>query len=148
MREEILDGGLSGERARALADALEAEGRLLDAVEAWTLANRVQRDAAVERRLVRLRRAAFAELDRSLPSPPWPPVAPDDAPGTPAGPLIVPAAELTPGIVRNGILRHGCVLARGLVPPARADRLRHTIERAFAAYDAAVAGRATSDMAP
>jgi len=148
LREEILDDGLSAERARALAEALEAEGRLLDAVDAWTVANRVQRDAAVERRLVRLRRAAFADLDRSLPAPVWPPVAPDDAPGVPAGPRIVPAAELTPGVVRNGILRHGCVLARGLVPPARAERLREAVERAFAAYDAAVAGRATPDMAP
>jgi hypothetical protein len=55
--------------------------------------------------------------------------------------LILDAAELTPGRLRNGILRHGCTLVRGLVPARRAERMRRVIDDAFAAYDAFRAGR-------
>lgn len=147
VREEILELGLSTERAHELADALEREGRTLEAIEVLTAANRWQRDAAVERRLARLRRAAFEQIDRSLPAPVWPPFVPDDPPGVEDGPLIVTAAELTPGTIRRGLLRHGCLLIRGLVPPRRAARLRHAVERAFEAYDARSAGAAGADTA-
>ncbi|MDX2170053.1 MAG: phytanoyl-CoA dioxygenase family protein [Deltaproteobacteria bacterium] len=147
-RERILDLGLTPERALHLAAALEREGRLLPAIEALTAANRMRRDAAVERRLVRLRHAAFAQLDRSLPPPPWPPLVPDDPPGTPPGPLIVTPAELDAGVMRRGLLRHGCILVRGLVPPARARRLRTAVERAFGACAAVMDGAPSSDTAP
>jgi len=138
--ELILDDGLDPARARALADALEAEGRLVEAVEALAAANRLQRDPVLERRLVRLRHAAFATLDRSLPPPAWPPFVPEDPPGAPAGPPAITPAELSVGAVRNGILRHGCVWVRGLVPQARVARLRRTIDRSFAAHDACAQG--------
>jgi hypothetical protein len=147
LREEILTHGATADRALALADALEASGRLTEAVEALTAANRLRRDGGIERRLVRLRRAAFATIDRSLPPTEWPPVVPEDAPGAPAGPPIISAAELTPGLLRTGIFRHGSVLVRGLVPPGRVDRLRTAIDRAFDGYDATVAGRATNRTA-
>jgi len=147
LREQVLEHGLSRERAQALADALEDDGRLYEAIEMLTRANRLRRDAVIERRIARLRRAAFATLDRSLPPPPWPPFVPEDLPGAADHPPIVTSQEVTPGLVRNGILRHGSVLVRGLVPPARAARLRHAIDRAFEAYDATDAGRATPEMA-
>jgi hypothetical protein len=141
LREEILERGLSAARARALADALETAGRLVEAIEALADANRLERSPALERRLVRLRKAAFAQLDRSLPPPPWPPPVPDDEPGAPEGPPSIAAADLTPGRLRSGILRHGCVIVRGLVPAPRVERLKRLIDGAFAAYDASVAGR-------
>ena len=49
-------------------------------------------------------------------------------------------------MLRNGILRHGSVLVRGLVPPTRVARLRRAIDRAFEAYDATAAHRATPEM--
>jgi hypothetical protein len=55
--------------------------------------------------------------------------------------------ELTPGLMRNGLLRHGCVLVRGLVPRARAVRLRADVERAFDACEATHAGGATAETA-
>lgn len=128
-----------------LADALEAEGRGLECLEVLIEANRLRRSGAVERRLARVRRDAFARLDRSLPPPAWPPFVPEYEPGTASGPLVVDAAALTPGVVRNGLLRHGCVLVRGLVPPQRAARLRAAIDRAFDAYDATSAGLATPE---
>jgi Phytanoyl-CoA dioxygenase (PhyH) len=147
LRGEILALGLTADRALELANALEREGRLLEAFEALTQANRLRRDFAVERRLVRLQRDAFAQLDRSLPPPAWPPFVPDDAQGTSTGPLMVTPAELTPGVLRNGIMRHGCVLVRGLVAPERAVRLREGVDRAFDACDATRAGRATPEAA-
>lgn len=145
LRERILRDGLDAARARALGDALEAEGRLIEAVDALVTANRLCRDPDVERRLVRLRHAAFATLDRSLPAPAWPPYVPEDLPGAAPGPPALVPAELTPGALRNGILRHGCVWARGLVPPARVSRLRDTIDRVFDAYDAWLAGSGASE---
>jgi hypothetical protein len=145
--EEILEHGLDARRALALTDALERQGGLLDAIEALVQANRIQRDDAIERRLVRLRAAAFAHLDRSLPTPPWPRVVPGDGAGGSDGPPVVTPAELTPGLLLNGILQHGSVWVRGLVPRARVARLRRAIDRVFEAYDATDAGRATAEMA-
>ncbi|HME70617.1 MAG TPA: phytanoyl-CoA dioxygenase family protein [Myxococcota bacterium] len=141
-REIILKQGLTADRARSLGDALEAEGRQLEAIEACMAANRLRRDPALERRLVRLRHAAFAQLDRSL-SPAWPPFVPEDHSGA-GGPPVVTPAELTPSVLRRGILRHGCVWVRGLVPPARVARLVETIDHAFDAHDACAKGGGNS----
>ena len=54
LREEIIEHGLTAARAAALAQALEGEGRLLEALEMLAESNRLHRDVAVERRLVRL----------------------------------------------------------------------------------------------
>jgi hypothetical protein len=142
-RELILENGLNADRARSLGEALEAEGRTLEAIEACLAANRLRRDPALERRLVRLRNAAFAQLERSL-SPAWPPFVPEDRAFAGGGPPVITAAELTPGVLRSGIFRHGCVWVRGLVPPARVARLVETIDRAFEAHDACANGRGTS----
>lgn len=145
LREALLDRGLDADGAVALADALERDGRPLAALEACEMANRLRRDGALERRIVRLRLRAFAALDRSVP-PPWPPPVPDDAPGA-SGPPAVDARDLTLAVLRNGVLRHGAVWVRGLVPRARAARLRDDMDRAFDAFDAAAAGRRTPEQA-
>ena len=171
LQEVILERGLNAARALALADALEGEGRLVEAVAALQTANRLRRDAAIERRLVRLRRAAFASIDRSLPPPAWPPsvreddwsaLPPERAPHAASdaaggnsefcrdspGPAVIPAARLTPGLLRAAILKHGCVLVRGLVEPVRVRRLVANIDRAFAAYDAHAAGTPIARTTP
>ena len=146
LREEILREGLAADRALALGNALEAAGQLLEAIEALSEANRLYRDAGVERRLVRLRRKAFAELDRSL-APPWPPSSAGVGPDWSEGPAIVTPSELTPGVLRRAILRNGCLLVRGLVAPTRTARLRDAIDRAFEAREATLALRATAETA-
>jgi hypothetical protein len=145
IREEIADFGLTAERAGQLAAALEAEGHLVDAIAAWTAANRLRRDHQIERRLARLRAAAMACCDRSLPPPDWPPHIPTDAPGAKDWPPEIAPGELTPGVLRNGILRHGSVLVRGLVSPRRAARLRAAIDQAFGAYDASHENHASDE---
>ena len=80
--EEILDHGLDAGRALALADALEREGRFLEAIETLAQANRLQQDDALERRLIRARGAAFAQFDRSVPAPVWPRAYPRTLPAS------------------------------------------------------------------
>jgi hypothetical protein len=124
-------------RGHALAEA----GRLLEAIDALTDANRMRPDGTIESRLVRLRRAAFAQLDRSMkpaPASVVEPVALDELPArTPA--------ELSPSVLREGILKHGAVWVRGLVPSTAVARLRDAIDRSFDAYDATAAGHASPD---
>ena len=134
LRAEIATHGADADRARALGDALETAGRRLEAIDALTAANRLRPDVALERRLVRLRRKAFSEL-QTAPSP----VAP--APPTADAAREIAADALSADALRAGILRHGCLLVRGLVPRARVERLRAAIDRAFAACDATLARR-------
>ena len=112
---------------------------MYEAIEMLTRANRLSRDVVIERRIARLRRAAFATLDRSLPPPPWPPFVPEDLPGAADHPPIVTSQEVTPGLVRNGILRHGSVLVRGLVPAHRVEALVFGIDQAVEGYDESAA---------
>jgi hypothetical protein len=134
--------GATADRLLVRGQALADGGRLLEAIDALTAANRMRPDATTERRLVHLRRAAFAQLDRSAKPPALAsvvePVALDDVPPT-------TPAELSPAVLRDGILRHGAVWVRGLVPPAAVARLRDAIDRSFDAYDATAAGHASPD---
>jgi phytanoyl-CoA dioxygenase PhyH len=140
--EHAADGRSTADGLLARGHALAEAGRLLEAIDALTDANRMRPDGTIDSRLVRLRRAAFAQLDRS-PKPPAPvsvvePAALDDLP--PRTP-----AELSPAVLRDGILRHGAVWVRGLVPPTAVARLRDAIDRSFDAYDATAAGHSSPD---
>src|SRR5262245_6264661 len=140
--EQSAGDGAAVDRVLARGNVLAEEGRLLEAIDALVDANRMRRDPSIESRLVRLRRAAFAELDRSrkpaAPALDVEPAAVDDLP--PRTP-----AELSSHVLREGILRHGAVWVRGLVPPALVARLRDAIDRSFDAYDATVANQALPD---
>ena len=125
-----------GDAAEALAAAerLAADGRFLDAIDLLTEANRQHRDAEVEARLVRLRNAAYAELDRSPTDSPWP----DDAPrGRPNDQALPPLArnQLTSEALRDSILRHGCAYVPKLIFQEDVDVLVEGIDRAFEGCD-------------
>jgi hypothetical protein len=123
-----------------IADGLETKGQLLDAVDALTQANSRQRDPEVERRLVRLRHEAFAEIDRSSGARVCPPVAQDEQPGR-AVPAVVNREDLTPELLRRGILEHGSVHVRRAVPESRVEDLVHGIDRALSAAEDFASGR-------
>ena len=53
----------------------------------------------------------------------------------------IAASELTPGLLRAGILRDGCLLVRGLVPREPALELARRIDRAFGERERHDAGR-------
>ncbi len=147
LRDEILRHGLDAARARALADALQAEHRLLEALDALVVANQLQRDPAIERRLVRVRRDAYRQLDFSLAPPQWPHFKLPAAPARGDGPLEIRASDFDAGALKTGVLQHGHLLVRGLVPPARAARLSEIVDLAFAARDRVEAGDTSPNTA-
>jgi len=121
--------------------------QVLDAIDLLTAANLVERDADVEHRLVGLRNVAFDILDKTAGFAAWPPVATDLHPDVVGIPEITPA-ELTADAIRSGIIGHGALIVRGLVPPARVDRLVDDIDRTFAARDAFFDGIPMNETAP
>ena len=134
--------------ANARADLLVADGHRLEAIELLTAANRDDRDAAIERRLVGLRNVAFEELDKTPGLASWPPDAPDLFPGVDGIPEIARGRPDAPIELRSGILRHGALIVRGLVPPARVAHLIDDIDRTFVARDAFFDGAPVEETAP
>ena len=105
-------------------------GELRDEIERLAAENRDRPDRATERRLLRLRHIAGARMLDAAGNRPEQ-AAPDDA-SLPGGLPELAPAELTPEVLRAGILRDGCVLVRGLVPREDALRFAESIDRAFA----------------
>jgi hypothetical protein len=111
------------------AETLVRSGRRLDAIDVLNAANRAARSADVEEQLVRLRYEAFAELSAEKGLDSWPPEAPDLFPD--AGFVEIPASEFSTDALRSGILRHGCLAVRGLVPPDRVQLLTDAVDAAM-----------------
>jgi hypothetical protein len=105
-------------------------------IAALRAANQAQADPSVERRLLWLRHlAGIAELDRAGVEPEHP--EPDAAtlpPFNGAFPSVA-SSQVTPELLRAGILRDGALLVRGLVAPEQAIGFAAEIERAFQARD-------------
>lgn len=121
------------------ADRLLGSGEPTAAIASLAAANRAHPDTDLERALVRLRAEGFAAAHRSDPGGPASPFAgPDPFAGSDGIPEI-DAADLDVEAVRAGVLGHGSLLVRGLVPPAAAERCARDIDHVFAAYDDAAA---------
>jgi Phytanoyl-CoA dioxygenase (PhyH) len=134
------DATALAEPARDPAADLSTE-ELLAETERLTRANREHRDPATEQRLVELRHLVGLRLmDSPAGTPSYPEPAFDRLPaGNGELPGVRPD-ELTPELVRAGILRDGCLLVRGLIDNAEAENLVDEIDRAFQARDAIGAG--------
>jgi hypothetical protein len=121
--------------ATATLDPLP-QGReaLLAEIERLTRDNGGAGDRDAERRLLRLRHAAGVDLlDAGDTGPRF---AEPDAARLPGERLPeIAAADLTPGLLRAGILRDGCLLVRGLVDREAALGLAASIDGAFAARE-------------
>ena len=120
---------------RGTEEASESYEDLRAELDRLTEANRAQPDRTTERRLMSLRHRAGMRLVEAAGDDPRH-AAPDfdrlpDGDGLPE----LSPEGLTPGIVRAGILRDGCVLIRGLVERDRALRFAEEIDRAFAVRD-------------
>src|SRR4051794_18014079 len=128
--------------AVAVADPVAevAAGRsteeLLAEIEALSRSNRERRDPGVEDRLVTLRHAVGIDLiEKARPGAAYPEPAFNQLPDRNGELAGVQPDQLTPELVRAGILRDGCLLIRGLVERGDAESLRDEIERVFAARD-------------
>ena len=131
------------------ADPAGAEGfgrtdEILTEIDRLMEANRSAADRDVERRILRLRHLAgirFLKEANARPEYPQP-----DQTGLPGGQLpdITPD-ELTPELLRAGILRDGAVLVRGAVGADASRQLAEGIERAFNDRAAHNAGAPPSD---
>ncbi len=117
------------------ADVFEAEGRALDAIDELSDANRSLHDPEIERRLVRLRHAAYRDIRRQPGPSRWPLIEPGEALDGGAPPVIE-AHELTQQTLSTGIRKHGGIHVRRLVPEPQVERLVTGIDHAIAGYDA------------
>ncbi len=113
-----------------------------------TAANRDVRNGDVERQLVELRNAAFDELDKAPGSASWPPSASPDLFAGVSGLPEIAASEISAEALRSGIVNHGALIVRGLVPPPRVELLINDIDRTFVERDAFFDGAPVDQTAP
>lgn len=132
----------------AEAERLEADGDAVAAIDLLTRANRLERDARFERRLVGLRHRAFDALAPGGGRAEWPPTYPDPFPDVRGVPPEVSADDLTAEVLGGAIVNHGCLLVRGLVPADRRAVLIDGIDRAFDGYDAWAGGAEPRETGP
>jgi hypothetical protein len=124
----------------ATADVSELEAEIAQ----LTSLNRESREPEREQRLVELRHlAGIGLLDQADRGAGFPEPALDRLPAGNGGLPGVAPDELTPELVRAGILRDGCLLVRGLVDPSEALALAGEIDKAFAARDDGEAGESS-----
>jgi hypothetical protein len=118
---------------------------LRDEIVRLTAANRASRDPETERRILRLRHlAGLRALEEARTGADF--AAPDTG-ALPAGDGLpeLTGADLTPGVLRAGVLRDGCVLVRGLIDREEALRFAGRIDRAFAERERHGAGGEPDD---
>jgi hypothetical protein len=130
----------------AAAESLEHEGRPVDAIRLLTDTNRDASDPQLEERLVMARHEAFKAIDHLPPVELPSPIRAAPTSGAPLEP--VPAEELAPELLRAGLAQHGCLWVRGLITPARAERLARGVDRALDGFDASASGAAADVTAP
>jgi hypothetical protein len=134
--------------ADPLAEVAEGKStdELLAEIGELNRANRETRDPDAETRLVKLRHAAGVRLLESAPGGAgYPEPAFDQLPDRNGELAGITPEQLTPELVRAGILRDGCVLVRGVLNRADADRLVEQIHAAFGAREALQAGKAADN---
>ena len=126
------------EQARGVerARSLEAEGHLLDALDAYSGAHAAATgDPVFDAKLLRLRFDAFSRLEPMPPREPWPVVSPGEPWSDADRPPRLTPTELTVATLSTTVLRHGGVIVPGLLPPDTAQRLASGMDRLLAAQD-------------
>ena len=123
----------------AMVDTLQAAGEWREAIELLTAANRRAENLAIEQRLIELRLRAFESREWQENTAPWPTFQQDIFQGVQGIPEITPS-QLTADALASGVLHHGSLLVRGLVPREQALKLADDVERAVNGRDAKVSG--------
>ncbi len=138
-------GGIAVANEPQFAEYEGADAELYAEIECLAGHNRSGRSNETEHRLVRLRHLAGIRLMDSAPANPAHP-RPDFArlPEGPGLPELRPD-DVTPELLRAGILRHGCLLVRGLVDREQALAFAGQIDRAFAERERHDQGEVVAD---
>ncbi|GAC1439387.1 MAG: hypothetical protein NVSMB51_17250 [Solirubrobacteraceae bacterium] len=127
-KDERSGGAAVAERPDGF-DGTTAE--LLAEIERLTDECRTSRDRGQEREVLRLRHLAGMRLrDGAAPDPQHPQPDPTHLPVVSGLPDIA-REDLSPGLLRAGILRDGCLLVRGLIPREVALGFAAQIDRSF-----------------
>lgn len=107
---------------------------VLDDIERLSAINRTQPDPVVERQLVDLRVQAFNAATWPSQDQPWPPAYRDpfsaETLAATGGIPEISRSQLDANALAAGVLGHGALLVRNLVPAERIGPLRDDIERA------------------
>jgi hypothetical protein len=128
-----LSGATLAESPVELA-ARNSTDELLDEIEELTRSNRERRDPDSEVRLVNFRHAAGIKLmEAGSLGAQFPEPAFDSLPDRNGELAGITLEELTPEVLRAGILRDGCLLVRGAL---RRDEAGHLVDQINAAFDA------------
>lgn len=132
LRNRRRETGAGGQATEKLPQVTFDGGdrELADEIRGLTDANRATPDHILERRLLALRNIdGIRRLQARPASPrhPEPAALPTNGGRLPE----IGGQEVTPQLLRAGILTHGCLLVRGLVPREEAVRFAEGIERAF-----------------
>lgn len=136
----------------ALSRLRGSEQAIREEIEELTAANRRSPDPERERRLVRLRNDLYVRMSKEPPSS-----SPEQQARMPEGAgrhevrdgvPEVAAAELDAETIRAAVLSHGCLLVRGLMDEARAEKLRDGIDRAIEQRDAHAEGADSERTTP
>lgn len=120
----------------AEAEALEADGRLLEAVDLLAAADRDRHDPALEVHLVDLRRRAAEVHDAGPGRTPWPPAYDDPFPEVVGRLPEVDPSGLTPDVLGGAVRHHGSLVVRGLFRPEQVERGLEVIREAGRRRDA------------
>jgi len=92
---------------RRRAREAEANGRVRDAITAWTGLNRFRSDADVESHLVDLRCEPLDDEVPGMPIEPWPRTIEDPFPDVVGRPPEIDAEQLSMEVLGGAILHHG-----------------------------------------
>jgi hypothetical protein len=142
------DGGGTATVELPPETAIEWEGttaELWEEIERLTAANLARADRDTEGRVLRFRHlAGLRAIDEVAGGTDF---AAPDARALPAGAGLpeIARADLSPGLLRAGILRDGCVLVRGLIEREAALGFAQRIDRAFAERERHDAGEPAAD---
>jgi hypothetical protein len=116
---------------------------LLDEIDRLKASNRSRRDRDIERRLLRLRHAAGLHRIEAVGTAEFAAPQEDALPERDGLPEVA-AEDVTPGLIRAGILRDGALLVRGLVQRDAALGFAGRIDQLFADRAAAEARAETA----
>jgi len=124
------------------ANQLAAQGQWAEAIDALGITNREQPDLAREQRLIELRLQGYENGSWPESTNPWPPFT-DDVFADVAGIPEITATQLDAHALASGVLHHGSLLVRDLVPDTIIQTLKTDIDKALEGKEAFAQGKRT-----